>query len=323
MKNKIILASLAVSILGFQACQKSDKADNSTGNLNTTLTLASAEVVTTQATQASSVDVQSVSVEKFDGSSPAFRFDGVKPGGEFGGHGGPGGFGPVKFGIPHIDSCATVTVSSSTYPKEIVIDYGTGCADRHGHIKKGKIIIDISDTITAAGATKTITYQDFYVDSIKIELTASLKNIGQNDSGHWVIEKKSERTVTKNGEKCVESSNETDEWISGYATTDRFDDIYYESGSGSITFNDTVTFSRTITKPLLINRSCDYIESGIVELNRNGNVVTIDYGDGTCDNKATVTSNGTTEEIELRAGRFREGGPFDKHCHGFGCKGRR
>jgi acetolactate synthase regulatory subunit len=316
MKNKIILASLVVSILGFQACQKSaDKTDST--NLTTTLTVASAEVVTTQATQASSIDVQSVSVEKFNGSSSAYRFDGLKLDGGFGGP----GLGPVKFGIPHIDSCATVTVSSSTYPKEIVIDYGTGCADRFGHTKKGKIIIDISDTITAAGASKTITYQDFYVDSMKIELTTSLKNLGQNDSGHWLIEKKLEETVTKNGEKSVKSSNETDEWVSGFTTTDKSDDIYYESGSGGITLNDTVTFSRTITKPLLINRSCDYIESGTEELSRNGNVVTIDYGDGTCDNKATVTVNGTTEEIELHAGKFEKGGHFDKHCHNFGGKG--
>jgi hypothetical protein len=309
MKSKIVLCFLVIYVLGFQACQKSTT-ESGTTSLNSTLKSAAADVATTTATVASAIDIQSVSVEKFDGSTPAFRFDGIKPDGFF--------KGPIKFGVPHIDSCVTVTVSSSTYPKEIVIDYGTGCSSNHGHVKRGKIIIDISDTIIAAGATQTITYQDFYIDSSKIEFTASLKNLGKNSAGNWVIEKKSESTVTRNGDKVVESNIETDEWKSGFGTTDHSDDVYFESGSGSITVNDTATFSKTITKALLIDRSCDYITSGTVVISRNSSTVTIDYGDGTCDNKATVTTNGTTEEIELNGCKFKDGGKFNKHCHGFG-----
>jgi len=313
MKNKLILGSLVFAVLGIQSCQKSNNADSNGGNLSANLSAAVAEVVTAKATELSSEDVQSVSVEKFNGMTSAFPVDGFKsgPGGLF-------GFGPVKFGIPHIDNCATVTVSSSTFPKEITIDYGTACADKRGHIKQGKIIIDLSDTITNAGAVQTITYQNFFIDSMQVQFSASLKNLGQNTSGHWVIEKKSDKTFTKNGEKVVESNSESDEWVNGFGTTDKSDDVFYESGSGSITVNDTAKFSRTITKPLTIDRSCEFITSGTVELTRNGNTVTIDYGDGTCDNKATVTTNGTTEDIELRGGQFREGGEFGKHCGGFG-----
>lgn len=312
MKNKLIVGCVALAMIGFQSCQKSNTGTGSS-SLTTNLAAAVGEVVTTKATQASSIDVQSVSVEKFDGNTAAIPYGGIKagPGGLF-------GMGPVRFGIPHIDSCAVVTVSSSTYPKEITIDYGTGCTDRMGHTKKGKIIIDLSDTITNAGAVQTITYQNFWIDSIQIEFTASLKNLGQNSSGHWVIEKKSDQTITKNGDKVVESNDESDEWVSGFTTTDRSDDIFYESGSGSVTVNDTATFTRTITKPLTIDRSCEFITSGTVVLTRNGSTITIDYGDGTCDNKATVTTNGTTETIELHGGMFQDGGEFGKHCGGFG-----
>ena len=308
MKSKLILGSISLALIGLLSCQKSS--NNVSSSLSTTLKAAVADVVTTKATETSTADVQSVSVEKFDGKTSAIPFGGFKPG--------MFGFGPVKFGIPHIDSCATVTVSSSTFPKEIVIDYGTGCTDFRGHTKKGKIIIDLSDTITNAGAVQTITYQNFYMDSMQIEYTASLKNLGKNSSGHWVIEKKSDKTVTKNGDKVVESNTESDEWISGFGTTDKSDDVFYESGSGSITLNDTAKFTRTITKPLTIDRSCEFIISGTVVLTRNSTTVTIDYGDGTCDNKATVTTNGTTEEIELRGGMFRDGSDFGKHCDGFG-----
>lgn len=312
MKSKLIIGSLGLALTVFQSCQKSNNAVTDSSTLSTTLKAAVADVVTTKATETSTADVQSVSVEKFDGKTQAVPYGNFKPG--------PGmfGFGPVKFGIPHIDSCATVTVSSSTYPKEIVIDYGSGCSDFRGHTKKGKIIIDLSDTITNAGAVQTITYQNFYMDSMQIEYTASLKNLGQNSAGHWVIEKKSDKTVTKNGEKVVESNSESDEWVSGFGTTDKADDVFYESGVGSITLNDTAKFTRTITKPLTINRSCEFITSGTVVLTRGSSTVTIDYGDGTCDNKATVTTNGTTEDIELRGGMFHEGGEFGRHCGGFG-----
>jgi hypothetical protein len=83
---------------------------------------------------------------------------------------------------------------------------------------------------------------------------------------------------------------------------------------------DSITFNRTITEPLLIDRSCEYILSGTVELLRNGETTTIDYGDGTCDDIATVTINGVTEEISLNSHSFHKGGKFGNNCHGFGEK---
>ena len=86
--------------------------------------------------------------------------------------------------------------------------------------------------------------------------------------------------------------------------------------------NDTASYIRTIKTPLFYDTDCEFIKSGIVELNRKGNITVIDYGDGTCDDKATVTTNGTTEEINLHSNKFKEGGKFGKHSHGFGHKGK-
>jgi hypothetical protein len=115
-----------------------------------------------------------------------------------------------------------------------------------------------------------------------------------------------------------EVNAETITWISGFETTDKEDDIYYKSGSGTLSINDTLTYSRTITTPLLYDKSCEYIISGTVELYKKGNTVVIDYGDGTCDNIATVTTDGTTEEISLKSHEFDKHGTFRHHCKGFG-----
>ena len=317
MKNKILIGSVLCIAIGLISCKRTDVPGNTiNASLTGNLYAATSEVLTTTINQTISADEHSVTLEKFDGLGDAFI---MGPDG----HRGPGGppdfgFGPVRFGIPHIDSCASVTVSSSSYPKEITIEYNPNCTDRRGHSKSGKIIIDISDTIINAGAITSITYQNVVFDSISVSLSATMKNLGQNSSGNWVIEKKYEETIIKTGDTTLKVSDETFEWKSGFLTADKSDDIFLISGSGSITLNDTATYSRTITKPLLFDASCAYIESGTVELNRNGSIVTIDYGDGICDSYATVTSNGITDTISLQSNRFGDHGGFGKECHGFG-----
>jgi hypothetical protein len=314
--GRIIYVTTLVSVIGLFSCEKNE--NQNSGSLVTSLSTAVGEVVANQVTNVNTSVEHSLSVEKYNNVNNVNLLSG---GGFDGFHIIGWGHGHLKFSVPRVDSCATVTVSSNTYPKEIVIEYLKGCSMHH-HDRYGKVIINLSDTITNAGAVQTITYENMYQDSMKIDLTASLKNLGKNASGNWVIEKKYTQTITKNSETIVRSNTETAEWISGFETSDKSDNIYYISGSGTITLNDTAKFTRTITTPLLFDASCDYIKSGVVELTRNGTVSTINYGDGTCDSKATITTDGTTEEINLHTYRFKEGGNFGKHCHGFGNGGR-
>jgi hypothetical protein len=47
--------------------------------------------------------------------------------------------------------------------------------------------------------------------------------------------------------------------------------------------------------------ACDYIGKGVMEIEKNGLKADVDFGDGTCDDKATLTyPNGTSEEISLK-----------------------
>jgi hypothetical protein len=312
----MILGSALLMIAGIFSCQKSGNVSNQSMTA-TNLYTATAELVGNAITKSTTTDEHSVAVEKYDGTSPAFLAapDGSHLGVDF--HGWDMHMGSLCFGVPHIDSCVTVTVSGSSYPKEIVVEFLQGCS-MHRHDRHGKIIIDLSDTITNAGAMQTITYQDFYIDTVKVDMSATLENKGKNESGNWVIEKNSTQTMNRNGETVKRTNNETFEWISGFETADRSDNVYNISGTGSVSVNDTARYSKVITTPLLFDASCDFIKSGVIELTRNGNTSVIDFGDGTCDDKATITTNGTTEEINLHTNRFRDGGEFRKHCDGFG-----
>jgi hypothetical protein len=323
MKRKTVLGTVIALAIGMViacfSCQKEDNIGSS--SLESNLYTSVAEIVGIKVNNITSGIEHGVSIEPFNGHSPAFILSGE---GHMRDFGMPGWWfseaDHMKFGVPHIDSCVTVSVSSSSFPREIIIEYLKGCST-HMHDKSGKIIINLSDTITNEGAVQTIEYQDFYIDSIKIDLSATLKNLGKDSSGYWVIEKAYIQTISKGDEVAVRKNNETQVWVSGFETPDKSDDVYYLSGSGSIVINDSASYTKTITSPLLYDATCGYIISGTVELNRNGNVTTIDFGDGTCDAKATVTTNSTTEEINLHSNKFKEGDHFGgHHCPGFGEK---
>ena len=78
-----------------------------------------------------------------------------------------------------------------------------------------------------------------------------------------------------------------------------------KTGGGTISVNGVVKFEREIIEPLLIDRACRFILSGVIEITRNDESMIIDFGDGECDNIAVVTKDGESEEIELISGRFR------------------
>ncbi len=83
-------------------------------------------------------------------------------------------------------------------------------------------------------------------------------------------------------------------------TTDPSDDVFtIISGSASGKNRENRSFSvniNNITKPT----NCKYITKGTVQISPSGlNTRTIDYGDGTCDDKATLTIDGNSYNITL------------------------
>ncbi|MCP4312719.1 MAG: hypothetical protein GY790_15765 [Bacteroidetes bacterium] len=224
--------------------------------------------------------------------------------------GGMGVRGAHHFLGNNFPKCATVTVSGATFPKEIVIDYGDGCSGRQGMGRAGTVSIVMSDTITVAGAVYTVTFDSVTVGNRLIEKTSTMTNEGVNENGNWVISSEMVMITTKKKQNNImyikrEFSGQK-EWLSGFETPENEDDQFLKSGGGTITVNDSMKFEREITEPLFIDRTCRYPMSGVVEITRNDEFMTINYGDGECDNIALVTKDGIEEEIELEGCEFKK-----------------
>jgi hypothetical protein len=226
---------------------------------------------------------------------------------------------PRHFFGPNFPDCAEVTVEGETFPKTITIVYGEDCISRRGNTKTGTMIITISDTITNPGASYNLEYVDMVIGGKNIEKSATITNEGMNDAGNWVMSSESVTSVTKNDTLMITRAfSQSKEWLEGFDTHFFSDDIFLKTGGGTISVNGDVKFEREIIEPLLIDRACRFILSGVIEITRNEESMYLDFGDGECDNIAVVTKDGESEEIELISGRFRR--EFQRQDHNMNRK---
>lgn len=208
-------------------------------------------------------------------------------------------------GCPAISSAAT----QGTFPNTITIDYGTGCTGQNGRLIAGKIIIDITGGYWTQGAVRTAHTDGLTVDGNTLEFTRTVTNMGLNasDQMYWTVEVSGTRTKAADGKTATWTASRVRTMIEGQATTeDMLDDVYEITGSGTGTCHMGKSFTSTITTPLIKRADCQWVVSGVEQITgegRRGNR-SLDFGDGTCDDKGTVTlPNGDTREITLHRPR--------------------
>ncbi|MFT3752234.1 MAG: hypothetical protein QM800_04935 [Paludibacter sp.] len=202
----------------------------------------------------------------------------------------------------------TITISvkdSVTFPKTIVIDFGTtGFIGKRGNVLKGKLIVEISDRMWKANASKKITFDNFSVNDKKISGSKTVTNKGLNASNHpyWTISVSDTITRT-DGTQVIWNSERTRERIdNGGTPLILADDKYSISGSSNGVNAKGKAYTMTIdeSNPLIVYSNYPHFVQGAVTITSETKTAVLDYGIGTKDNKATVTINGKTKNITLK-----------------------
>lgn len=143
----------------------------------------------------------------------------------------------------------------------------------------------------------TATYVDFYVGTLKLNGTRSYtlgSDIEQGTIAFTVVsnmsvEMEDESVISENGTKVFSFT-----FGENLETS-----IFTLSGTWQVEADGNTYIVETITD-LTGNFGCEYLTSGSMDVNKNGLTITIDFGDGTCDNVATlVFPNGNTQEVTL------------------------
>ena len=204
------------------------------------------------------------------------------------------------------DSCPVVTVDNLTpnvWPKTITIDYGEGCSGFYGSTRSGKIIITITQRRNVTGSKRTVTFDNYYFNGIKVEGTKEFTNLGPNQNQNVVIEVKltGGKLTLPDGKTIERSVNHQREWIAGWLTRNIWDDECLVTGTATGKTIDGKSYSNTITTALHWKRVCEFFVSGVIKIEREGvEPFELDYGDGECDAYATVRRGEYSKQITLR-----------------------
>ncbi len=205
------------------------------------------------------------------------------------------------------NSCVNVTVHENEdgefWPRSWTLDFGTeNCECSLGNTKRGKIHVMLTDWWRNEGSFREITFEDYYFNDNKMEGVKTILNTGLNESGNLTFTKKltDGRLIYPDESEMSWECEKYSELIEGGDSFIFADDVWSVTGSGSGVNIDGKSYTMTITSPLIYENGCFYPVSGTVEISaENEALKMIDYGDGECDNRATVTVGDVTETIEL------------------------
>jgi len=208
-----------------------------------------------------------------------------------------------KMEIRH--NCAIVTLDTSSSMKTITIDFGnSNCLGRDGRYRRGKIITTFEGRYRALNSKHTISFDDYFVNDNHLEGTRNVTNTGADQNGKTTFTVTDEGKVTlTDGLIFTYISQRIRTWTEGESTFNIWDDVYDISGSGSVANSKGNGFTATIQEPLTVALNCSNITKGIIRimpLNNEFKERIINYGDGNCDDLASVTVNGVTKIIKLR-----------------------
>lgn len=199
------------------------------------------------------------------------------------------------------DACPVITYDKEANPRKIVFDYGTGCEGKDGKMRSGKIIIT-STAFENLSFERVKSFENFVVEGKKMEGSITKKIKFNRDEFTRVAEIKEDVTIIfEDANTLTRKANLTREHAFGIPGV-RADDESSTWGTAVTKRATGITITKTIEEatPLVFKNMCRQIVSGIVTFSNGDSTWSINYGNGECDNTATVTRNGETRTVKLR-----------------------
>lgn len=203
-------------------------------------------------------------------------------------------------------SCAIYTLDDSIpgeYPKTLTLDFGTGCTSADGIWRTGKLVYVFTGPLLSPGATAAVTFNSYTVNGYGLQGTYTITNNSSEQVGISINTQVTNGIITyPNTTNYHYSHNRTFIMTAGASTPfDISDDVYSITGNSSFSASDGSNIVWTINTPLIKAISCPFIKQGVVGFVYNQSLNgTIDFGDGACDNAATITVGSLQLPITLR-----------------------
>ncbi len=220
-------------------------------------------------------------------------------------------------GHMRLSDCVTVTKVEDGDTLITTIDFGEEyCLCEDERVRRGKIIITHTGSYWDDVKEIVFTFEDFYVDSNQITGTKTVTRYINEDTlrqsdvivdGAMILAN-DEGTITR-------TSTKSRIVVEGSDTRFKHDDVIEVTGNSKTVLADGSEITSEILTPLvrLHNKECrkQFVSGTKRTIEADGTEILIDFGDGECDNIATVTKDGEVTTIELDR-------KHKKHRHGKG-----
>ncbi|MDJ0645621.1 MAG: hypothetical protein QNJ57_06495 [Flavobacteriaceae bacterium] len=204
----------------------------------------------------------------------------------------------------YLPDCVTITVVIVQNMKTVTIDFGDGCELRNGNFVSGKIILEYEKD-PGVSVMKSFEFDGFTFNDKSVEGSGSILRERSNENGNPQSTRTGDVTVTwPDGSFANKNGTKTREMIEGQGTPAWGDNVFLITGNWNFTKKDGTELSAEVLEPLRRELACKFLVSGIIDLNKNENNAVLNYGDGECDDLATVSINGG-EEIEIHLSNLR------------------
>jgi hypothetical protein len=180
-----------------------------------------------------------------------------------------------------------------SYPKILVIDFASPCLFR-ARSNSGKIKVTFNQSPFIDSSDFKIQFEDFFISNDKVEgeldvlkIKPTVFDFSITNGKITVLDKTIlYNTIDKNKLSIRKQNNIT---------------YYSVEGKSSGTSRDGLPFKTEITLNLEKTNNCNYTRRGYVDITPENLVKrVINYGDGTCDTKALVSTNGYKYDFDLR-----------------------
>ncbi len=299
--TQAITAILALGILSLSSCQKENSQYGTDEQQEMEASKTSAE---------SSAEAENIFSGIFDDVLGANNEVGLEGTGVFWGR---------TDSLAPVLRCFTVTVTRlnppAPFPVRVVVDFGTtGCLGPDGHIRRGKIITVYTGRLIHVGSVAETSFENFFVDSIRVEGVHRIENTTPPamvllNGRRFDIDVTNGKLTKPNGNFIKWDSHRVLTQIDGMGTPlDPRDDAFKIEGQANGTVRRgalLVAWHSVTVEPLVRRFSCRWIVRGRIRTVRLNLATTspwvaiLDFGNGVCDNQATLTINGTTHIITL------------------------
>lgn len=199
-----------------------------------------------------------------------------------------------------ISTCATLIHEEGT--RTTTLDFGTGCTDAAGNVRTGKIIISWSGGYFTQGSSIVTSLEAYTINGIQVAGTMTLTNITGSSTANpqFSVTLRGGSVVWPDGTTAEREVDHVRTWMR--AANPLLDEWHIE-GTASGSNRNGQAYTSTISSTIVYTVPCATesihipVKGSLVITTPNYSPLTVDFGDGSCDNNFLVSANGRSRML--------------------------